>query len=132
MRLAELAATRILDRVECDVDYEEAANAWFDGFLSRLRALSVGSHVVEPEKESVADTPTFSKANPFPALLQTNRLLNGPESSKETRHFEISLAGSGLEYEAGDALVSCRVTVPISWTRCLRIRSHRRGGGGSQ
>lgn len=105
VRLAELAATRILDRVECDVDYEEAANAWFDGFLSRLEGGSASAlSVMEPEKESVADPPTFSKANPFPALLQTNRLLNGPESSKETRHFEISLAGSGLEYEAGDAL----------------------------
>jgi sulfite reductase (NADPH) flavoprotein alpha-component len=31
-------------------------------------------------------------------------VLNKPGSSKETRHFEIVLAGSGLEYEAGDAL----------------------------
>jgi len=104
VRLAELAATRIQDRVDCDVDYEEAANAWFEGFLTRLNGGSPSLSVIEPEKESMADAPTFSKANPFPALLQTNRLLNGPESSKETRHFEISLAGSGLEYEVGDAL----------------------------
>ena len=105
-RLAELGAARIHDRVECDVDYEEAANAWFEGFLARLNGGSSSTvlSVIEPEKESAADTPTFSKANPFPALLQTNRLLNGPESSKETRHFEISLAGAGLEYEVGDAL----------------------------
>lgn len=104
VRLAELAATRIQDRVDCDVDYEEAANTWFEGFLARLNGGSPSLSVMEPEKENAADAPTFSKANPFPALLQTNRLLNGPESSKETRHFEISLAGSSLEYEVGDAL----------------------------
>ncbi len=104
VRLAELASTRIQDRVDCDVDYEEAANAWFEGLLTRLSGGSPSLSVIEPEKESAADAPTFSKANPFPALLQTNRLLNGLQSSKETRHFEISLAGSGLEYEVGDAL----------------------------
>jgi sulfite reductase (NADPH) flavoprotein alpha-component len=45
-----------------------------------------------------------NRKNPFPARLLTNRKLNGPGSAKETRHFEISLADSGLIYEAGDAL----------------------------
>jgi sulfite reductase (NADPH) flavoprotein alpha-component len=46
----------------------------------------------------------FSRNNPFPAKLITNRKLNAEGSQKETRHFEISLEGSGLDYEAGDAL----------------------------
>ena len=46
----------------------------------------------------------FSKKNPFPAKLLTNRKLTAEGSAKETRHFEISLEGSGLTYEAGDAL----------------------------
>jgi sulfite reductase (NADPH) flavoprotein alpha-component len=33
-----------------------------------------------------------------------NRKLTGEGSEKDTRHFEISLQGSGLTYEAGDAL----------------------------
>ena len=33
-----------------------------------------------------------------------NRLLNRAGSGKEVRHYEISLAGSNLSYEAGDAL----------------------------
>jgi sulfite reductase (NADPH) flavoprotein alpha-component len=36
--------------------------------------------------------------------LLVNRLLTAADSSKETRHYEISIAGSGLHYEAGDAL----------------------------
>jgi sulfite reductase (NADPH) flavoprotein alpha-component len=33
-----------------------------------------------------------------------SRPLNGPNSSKDTRHVELSLAGSGLSYEPGDVL----------------------------
>lgn len=46
----------------------------------------------------------WSRKNPFPARLVSNRLLTAPGSGKETRHFEISLEGSGLTYEVGDAL----------------------------
>lgn len=54
---------------------------------------------------AVADkAPAYSKKNPFPATLLVNRKLTTEESAKETRHYEISLAGSGLTYEVGDAL----------------------------
>jgi sulfite reductase (NADPH) flavoprotein alpha-component len=46
----------------------------------------------------------YTKDNPFPALLTENRLLNKAGSAKETRHFVVSLAGSGLHYKAGDSL----------------------------
>ena len=50
------------------------------------------------------DASAFSKDNPFPALLTENRMLTRPGSAKETRHFVVSLAGSGLHYKAGDSL----------------------------
>jgi len=46
----------------------------------------------------------YSKDQPFPAKITENRLLNKPGSAKETRHFVVSLAGSGLHYKAGDSL----------------------------
>ena len=46
----------------------------------------------------------YSNKNPFPALHKTNVKLTGDASEKDTRHHEISLAGSGLNYIAGDAL----------------------------
>lgn len=46
----------------------------------------------------------YSRKNPFPAALVTNRLLSADGSGKEIRHHEISVAGSGLTYEAGDSL----------------------------
>jgi sulfite reductase (NADPH) flavoprotein alpha-component len=46
----------------------------------------------------------YSRKNPFPATLQINRKLTCEHSSKETRHYEVSIAGSGLLYEPGDSL----------------------------
>lgn len=47
---------------------------------------------------------TYSRKNPFPARLTATRRLTAPGSGKETLHFEVSLAGSGLVYEVGDSL----------------------------
>lgn len=44
------------------------------------------------------------RTNPFPARLRCCRPLNRESSAKDTRHVEISLDGSGLAYEVGDAL----------------------------
>jgi len=46
----------------------------------------------------------YSRKNPFPAKLKTNRKLTAAGSAKDTRHFEIVLEGSGLQYEVGDSL----------------------------
>src|SRR5437016_8580067 len=46
----------------------------------------------------------YTRANPFPARLVGNRRLSGPESAKDTRHFELDLTGWGLSFEVGDSL----------------------------
>ena len=105
-RLEQLGARRIHPRVDCDVDYEASAKAWIDAALGALSPMNGAAP--KPEISEVAPGASrpaaYSKANPFPARLLTNRRLNGDGSEKETRHFEISLEGSGLAYEAGDAL----------------------------
>ena len=45
----------------------------------------------------------YSKSNPYSSRLLVNRLLT-EGSDKETRHFELSLKGGGLDYEPGDSL----------------------------
>lgn len=51
-----------------------------------------------------ASASAYNKDHPFPAIIRDNRILNKPGSSKETRHFSVSIAGSGLTYKAGDSL----------------------------
>jgi sulfite reductase (NADPH) flavoprotein alpha-component len=53
---------------------------------------------------SVAPQTAYTRKNPFPAPLLVNRALSAPGSEKDTRHYELSLAGSGLRYECGDSL----------------------------
>jgi len=106
-RLEELGGKRIVPRVDCDVDYEESAEAWMNQVLSALAEAPAGSaSAAAPANAAVASgTPTeYSKANPFPAVVLENLNLNGRGSSRETRHLELSLEGSGLQYEPGDCL----------------------------
>src|SRR5213592_4332392 len=53
---------------------------------------------------AAAVSPRYTRANPFPARMVVNRRLSGPESAKDTRHFEIDLTGWGLSFEVGDSL----------------------------
>ena len=46
----------------------------------------------------------YSRKNPFLAELVGHDRLTGQGSSKDTRHFVLSLAGSGLAYTPGDSL----------------------------
>jgi sulfite reductase (NADPH) flavoprotein alpha-component len=46
----------------------------------------------------------YSRKNPFPAIPLVNQKLTLEGSEKETRHYEFSLAGSGLQYEVGDSM----------------------------
>jgi len=64
------------------------------------------------EATTTVAAPPYSRANPFPAKLIVNRRLSGPESAKDTRHFEIDLIGWGLSYEVGDSVAVCATNDP--------------------
>jgi sulfite reductase (NADPH) flavoprotein alpha-component len=68
-----------------------------------------------------ADVPAFSKDHPFPARIIDQRLLSQPGSAKETRHFAVSLAGSGLHYKAGDSLGVFPTNRPEEVAELLRL-----------
>ncbi len=101
-----LGATRVTPRVDCDLDYDAPFTAWLDAALNALAPTSAAS--IENPESKIENTPEaaegYSKKNPFPAPVLTVRNLNGPGSAKEVNHVEFSLEGSGLAYEAGDAL----------------------------
>ncbi len=101
-RLSELGAAQLTERIDCDVDYEDDAAAWLDSVLEKTGVIAGGSSsssISPPHTEK-----TFSKKNPFSAALLCNKKLNSGDSPRDTRHFELLIEGSGMEYEAGDAL----------------------------
>lgn len=97
-RLAELGGQRLLERVDCEPDFDEPFAGWLQALTGKLAAAPATAPVIEVE------TVTFGKQAPLPARLLENRLLNGAGASKETRQIVFDLDDSGLTYEAGDAL----------------------------
>ena len=67
------------------------------------RVLPPGTAAVTTSKPAPSTSP-YTRSNPFPGKLVVNRRLSGPESEKDTRHFEIDLTGWGLSFEVGDSV----------------------------
>ncbi|WP_442498769.1 sulfite reductase subunit alpha [Methylobacter sp. sgz302048] len=111
-RLAELGATRIYDRTDCDVDFEEPASNWISAVIPHMAEGAASPTVIVDVEAAHAEKPQYNRKNPFPARMLVNRLLTAESSSKETRHYEISIIGSGLSYEAGDALCVAPTNCP--------------------
>ena len=115
-RLEALGAKRIYERVDCNVDFEAGAARWQNAIFEALKNLDLVGGALNSNGSGNGAAPLlepvpaeekpggYSRKNPFSARLLVNRKLTGEGSEKDTRHYEISLQGSGLTYEAGDAL----------------------------
>src|SRR5690606_7450575 len=103
-RLDALGGPRLADRIECDVDQLAAGRQWAVALLGGLAAdgiapAAVGAVPAVPGAAVAAAGGGYGEANPFGAEILENLVLTGRGSSKETRHLELALAGSGLSYE---------------------------------
>ncbi|OMF61958.1 assimilatory sulfite reductase (NADPH) flavoprotein subunit [Paenibacillus sp. FSL R5-0766] len=106
-RLQELGGTALVPRVDCDVDFDEAAAEWMNEVLASLSSTSAGASTVTTEAVTAAVSggeSEYDRTNPFKAEVLENLNLNGRGSDRETRHIELSLEGSNLDYEPGDSL----------------------------
>ena len=106
-RFEQLGGKRMKTRIDCDIDFEDAAAAWIGETLPLAVAVDGGNVAVS--MPDIAEPPVrakqgWSRKNPYSAEVSVNRRLSGPASSKEIRHYEFDLSESGLDYEAGDAL----------------------------
>ena len=104
-RLLSLGARRLAPRVDCDVDYDRLAGPWLEQMVTRVRDEAGASPVATVTRlRPVPDTPLYSRERPFLARVLANQRVTGRGASKDVRHVEVSLEGSGLRYEPGDAL----------------------------
>lgn len=102
LRLEALGGSRVYPRVDVDVDVDEPYAEWSKGVIAILApdaSVVASNGAATDEIEEVG----YSKKHPFPSVVLKNYNLNGP-GAKQTNHVEISLEGSELSYEVGDAL----------------------------
>ncbi|MEM9531031.1 MAG: flavodoxin domain-containing protein [Pseudomonadota bacterium] len=102
-RLAARGAQALVPRVECDLEYQEPAEAWRSQVLETLKE-EFAPAAAPPRLRAVPASEAYTSARPFPALLEVNQKITGRDSSKDVRHLELSLDGSQIEWEPGDSL----------------------------
>jgi sulfite reductase (NADPH) flavoprotein alpha-component len=102
-RLAALGAKRVVDRVDCDLDFAEPAANWIGG------ALKVLAPPADPKAKVIAvdfgGKPTATpNLDVVEAEVTETINLNSSRSNKETYHLELTFDGAAPAYKPGDAL----------------------------
>ncbi|MDY4280138.1 MAG: assimilatory sulfite reductase (NADPH) flavoprotein subunit [[Pasteurella] mairii] len=108
--LENLGATRLLARVDADLDFAATAEQWIKQVSEVIQtklstaATEVAQSTVGFSAEKAVVESVYNKNNPFPATLLTNQKITARQAEKDVRHLEFDLTGSGLRYQVGDAL----------------------------
>ncbi|HVV62958.1 MAG TPA: flavodoxin domain-containing protein, partial [Pseudolabrys sp.] len=101
-RLAALGATRIVDRVDCDLDFAEPSGQWIADAVKALAPADANSgKVIEVDFTKPVASPNLDIVE---AEITEHVNLNSSRSDKETIHLALSFDGPAPAYEPGDSL----------------------------
>lgn len=105
-RLSALGAKSLIERLDCDVEFEAELAAWTDKLNTILERAKQPAAIKSPAQTTTNSSlnATYTKQNPFVASLIQSLKITGRDSVKDIRHIEISLEESGIQYQVGDAL----------------------------
>ncbi|OBG15578.1 molybdopterin oxidoreductase [Mycolicibacterium celeriflavum] len=114
-KLADLGATRLLDRAECEAYEDEPMQRWADDLTALLNpgitpSPPAGSVSILARPATVAQP--FTRARPIVAPLSRNAVLTGSASRKEVRQLGFDISQHEISYAAGDSLGVCPTNDP--------------------
>ncbi len=101
-RLADLGATRVLDRADCEAHDDEPIAQWTDAVIDVLAAAPADDFTAAPPRP--AAPMRFTRANPIAAPLCRNVRLTPAGASKDVRQFGFDISAHDVTYSAGDSL----------------------------
>lgn len=125
-RLAELGGSRLASFGEADVEIEAVAAPWVEQALeqARERLRQAGAPARATPLHVVPSRSAWSREQPFAATVLANQRIVARDSARDVRHVELSLEGSGLHYQPGDALGVWPHNPPAlveQWLEVLRL-----------
>ncbi|ADV33566.1 sulfite reductase [NADPH] flavoprotein, alpha-component [Candidatus Blochmanniella vafra str. BVAF] len=116
-RFEELGAIRLYNRVDLDIDFEDAANIWRKEIIEVLQNRissdvtifnSFSDKTIQKSavvsSENCGDYSVYCKEFPFIACLSNRQKITSRNSMKDIHHLEFDISGSNLLYQPGDAL----------------------------
>jgi sulfite reductase (NADPH) flavoprotein alpha-component len=101
-RLAALGGKRVVDRVDCDLDFAEPAARWIGDAVKVLTPPNAGGRVIEVDFG--AKPAASASTDIVEAEIIEHVDLNSSRSDKETIHLALSFEGGAPAYEPGDSL----------------------------
>jgi sulfite reductase (NADPH) flavoprotein alpha-component len=100
-RLAALGGKRVLDRLDCDLDFAKPAALWIDQALETLAP-------PQADRGRVIEVDFAAKPAPAPEIVEAEIIehinLNSTRSEKETIHLALAFDGAAPAYQPGDSL----------------------------
>ena len=101
-RLAALGGKRVVDRVDCDLDFAEPAARWIGDAVKILTPPNAGGRVIEVDFG--AKPASAPSSDIVEAEIIEHVDLNSSRSDKETVHLALAFEGGAPTYEPGDSL----------------------------
>lgn len=105
-KLQELGATRIIERVDCDVDYHEDARKWMQDAIKALSnstsAFSSAAPIIVPIRRPTKTLPVVDKNSPVDVEILENQALS--IGNTRTHHIALDINKKGIQVSPGDAI----------------------------
>jgi sulfite reductase (NADPH) flavoprotein alpha-component len=103
-RLAGLGAKRVVDRVDCDLDFATPAAAWIGDAIKALAPPAEAGRGRVIEVDFGTKPVSTPNTDIVEAEITEHVNLNSSRSNKETVHLALSFEGGAPAYEPGDSL----------------------------
>jgi NADPH-dependent sulfite reductase flavoprotein alpha-component len=103
-RLAELGASRMTERVDCEPGEREPAEAWFEAVRGLLCPEPTDAAPATARDRPGRPVTHYNREHPLRTRLVGNAGLTAPGSDKDVRRFAFTVPDQRFSYEAGDAL----------------------------